>query len=450
LKRNPIFVRTQWRLAGWYALAIGLLLSLCGFGLYQAVLHTQRYILRQKLESLAGTLHDTIEPVLEQPGKLNSQVTLMLPGLCFPGEVCQTLAKSIENASGRHIAGVFQQQGYYVRFVDRANQVIATIGQQPIFSGSLVASEYWQQLSGVKDDSNFYQISMPLRTRSNIPWGYVQVGRSLQEWDAYLYLLRLLLLLGVPFAIFLVTGASWWLAGLAMRPIDLSYRQMQQFTSDAAHELRTPLTVLYSALEETKLAEELPEIHQNLDIMERQIGRLSQLVKDLLLICRLEQRPSLQLNPCNLSDVLTDLVEELEGMSVNASVTLKLDLRTQAPTVILGDSAQLYRMVSNLITNAIHYTPMGGTVLAILDRTPDEALIHIQDTGIGIPSSEQNRIFDRFYRVQSDRARTTGGSGLGLAIAQAIAQTHQGRIGVQSELTKGSVFTVRLPLIYTQ
>jgi signal transduction histidine kinase len=144
------------------------------------------------------------------------------------------------------------------------------------------------------------------------------------------------------------------------------------------------------------------------------------------------------------------LVEELEGMSVNASVTLKLDLRTQAPTVILGDSAQLYRMVSNLITNAIHYTPMGGTVLAILDRTPDEALIHIQDTGIGIPSSEQNRIFDRFYRVQSDRARTTGGSGLGLAIAQAIAQTHQGRIIVQSELTKGSVFTVRLPLIYTQ
>lgn len=447
MKRHPLFIQTQWRLAGWYTLVISLLFTLCGIGLYQAVLYAQRYVLRQKLESLAGTLHDSIEPMLEQPGKLNSKVNPLLPGLCLQGEVCQPLANSIDNASRRHIAGVFQQQGYYVRFVDRANQVIATVGQQPVFSGSSANSEYWQQLSDLKDNSRFYQISMPLRTRSNTPWGYVQVGRSLQEWETYLDLLRLLLLLGVPVAVLFVSGASWWLAGLAMRPIAQSYHQMQQFTSDAAHELRTPLTVLHSALEETKLAEDLPEVHQNLDIMDRQMRRLSQLVKDLLLICQLEQRPSTQLKPCNLIDVLTDLVEELEGLAVNASVTLKLDLRTQAPLVLLGDSAQLYRLFANLITNAIHYTPMGGTVLAILERTPDEALIHIQDTGIGIPLEEHNRIFDRFYRVQSDRARTTGGSGLGLAIAQAIAQAHYGRISVQSELTKGSIFTVRLPLI---
>ncbi len=449
MKRHPLFIRTQWRLAAWYALVISLLFSLCSVGLYQAVLYAQRYVLRQKLESLAGTLHDSIEPVLEQPGKLNSKVNPLLPGLCVQGEVCQPRAYSIDNASRRHIANVFQQQGYYVRFVDLANQVIATVGQQPVFSGSSANSEYWQQLSDL-NDNRFYQISMPLRTRPNTPWGYVQVGRSLEDWETYLNLLRLLLLLGVPVSVLLVSGASWWLAGLAMRPIAQSYYQMQQFTSDAAHELRTPLTVLHSALEETKLAEDLPEVHQNLDIMERQMGRLSQLVKDLLLICRLEQRPSSQLKPCNLIDVLTDLLEELEGIAVKASVTLKLDLRTQAPLLLLGDSAQLYRLFANLITNAIHYTPMGGTVLAILDRTPDDALIHIQDTGMGIPLEEHNRIFDRFYRVQSDRARTTGGSGLGLAIAQAIAQAHQGRISVQSELTKGSLFTVRLPLIGRQ
>ncbi|TAG88987.1 MAG: two-component sensor histidine kinase, partial [Oscillatoriales cyanobacterium] len=115
-------------------------------------------------------------------------------------------------------------------------------------------------------------------------------------------------------------------------------------------------------------------------------------------------------------------------------------------TMILGDEVQLYRMVTNLITNAIHYTPPGGLIFAILDRTDKEALIQVQDTGVGIAPAEQTRIFDRFYRVQSDRSRATGGAGLGLSIASAIVVAHQGSIQVESELGKGSTFTIRLPL----
>ena len=109
----------------------------------------------------------------------------------------------------------------------------------------------------------------------------------------------------------------------------------------------------------------------------------------------------------------------------------------------------MYRLVANLIINAIQYTLAGGKVTVILERSDHHALIKIQDTGIGITAKEQKRIFTRFYRVNSDRSRASGGSGLGLAIAQAIVQGHHGSLQVQSELGKGSTFIIRLPLRVT-
>ncbi|MFB8791089.1 MAG: two-component system sensor histidine kinase RppB [Potamolinea sp.] len=324
--------------------------------------------------------------------------------------------------------------------------MVATVGEQPDVLERLAPTEYWQVLHS-SNGERFYQSSLLLRTNGGSPWGYLQIGQSLKEWDAYLNTLRLFLFLGLPFAMLLVGGASWWLAGVAMRPIYQSYRQMQQFTSDAAHELRTPLAVIQSTVEDTRLAEDLPEVHQNLDIIERQNSRLSSLVKDLLLICRIEQQQiPTQLQPCNLNDLMSDLVEELAGLAMVAEVNLKLEIRAEWAILVLGDEAQLYRMVTNLITNAINYTPPGGLILAILDCTDKEALIQVQDTGIGIAPAEQARIFDRFYRVQSDRSRTSGGSGLGLAITMVIVQSHHGSIQVQSELGKGSTFTIRLSL----
>jgi signal transduction histidine kinase len=341
---------------------------------------------------------------------------------------------------------VFLQEGYYLRFLDQSGRILGKVGEQPDILEQVTTKEFWQVLH-LSNGDPFYQISLLLRTNGGLPWGYLQIGRSLKEWDAYLNTLRLLFFLGLPFVMLLVGGASWWLAGLAMRPIYESYHQMQQFTSDAAHEFRTPLAVIHTTVEDTRLAEELPEVNQNLDIIERQNSRLSRLVKDLLLICRIEQQQILtQLQSCCLNDLIGDLVEELAGFAVVAEVDLKLEIRASRDIVILGDEVQLYRMVTNLITNAIHYTPPGGLILAILDSTDKEAVIQVQDTGVGIAPGEQARIFDRFYRVQSDRSRATGGAGLGLSIAAAIAVAHQGSIQVQSELGKGSTFTIRLPL----
>jgi len=127
-------------------------------------------------------------------------------------------------------------------------------------------------------------------------------------------------------------------------------------------------------------------------------------------------------------------------------VTLTADIRMPHLVEIVGDEDQLYRLVSNLMINAIQYTPAGGKVIVALDRRDRHGLIEVQDTGIGIASQDRKLIFDRFYRVNSDRSRNSGGSGLGLAIAISIVQAYRGSLQVTSKLGKGSTFTIRLPL----
>jgi signal transduction histidine kinase len=275
----------------------------------------------------------------------------------------------------------------------------------------------------------------------------MQVGRSLYEVNEHMVWVKLSLLVGLPSTMLLVAAASWWLAGQAMQPVYKSYRQIQQFTADAAHELRTPLAAIQANLESTLTPDATDaDAWDTLRIVERQNGRLSKLVQDLLILSRMDlQGLPAQRQPCNLNDLVSDLVEEFAGLAIASHLSLKADIRGTALITVLGIEEQLYRLVANLITNAIQYTPAGGTVVVCLSGDDHHALIQIQDTGIGIAPQEQSRIFNRFYRISSDRSRQTGGAGLGLAIAQTIAQAHRGNIQVVSELGKGSTFTVQLP-----
>ncbi|NER85450.1 MAG: two-component sensor histidine kinase, partial [Leptolyngbya sp. SIO1D8] len=150
---------------------------------------------------------------------------------------------------------------------------------------------------------------------------------------------------------------------------------------------------------------------------------------------------------CCLNDIVADLTEELAEL---AAVT-DIHLSSQIPATeiyVMGQESQLYRLVSNLMANAIQYTPTGGSVMVSLAARDRAATIAVKDTGIGIPVEAQSRIFERFYRVNSDRSRKTGGTGLGLAIAKAIVQRHQGHLTLQSEIGSGSLLTVSLPHIH--
>ena len=176
-----------------------------------------------------------------------------------------------------------------------------------------------------------------------------------------------------------------------------------------------------------------PQAREILGTVKRQNQRLTTLVVDLLLLARMERQSLPVRHQCCLNDIVSDLVEELASLTIAAGVTLKSDFRVDKPLHILGNEEQLYRLVSNLIVNAIQYTPKGGCVSVILNRNEHQALVQVADTGIGVAPDQQKRIFDRFYRVSSDRSRISGGAGLGLAIAQAIALAHHGSLQVHSE-----------------
>jgi signal transduction histidine kinase len=442
--QTKLFHLTRWRLASWYAVVMGLILSLCGFGAYNAIAHAHWITLNRELESVAGTLHDSLEPTLKQPGRIESETQYILPNICLIGKNC--LAQ-IED-SKRHILGAIHQGNYYVRLFDKSGRFIAQAGTVPEKLPVTLTKEPWQIIK----DSNgirYRHITLMLHTQTNTDWGYMQLGRSIKDFDDYLAATKWILGLGLPIAMGLVGISSWYLAGLAMQPIRHSYQLLQQFTADAAHELRTPLAALQATIESTPLTQQLSEFEarERQQTIERQVHRLSQLVRDLLLLCRMDRQalPTQRVS-CSLNEIIGDLVEEFEELALAADVKLTTEVRTHQPIYITGDPEQLYRLISNLIVNGIQYTPAGGRVTIILGRTSVDALIQIQDTGIGIALKDQKRIFDRFYRVNSDRSRNTGGSGLGLAIAQAIVQSHGGSLTVHSQLGKGSTFTVRLPL----
>ncbi|MEY2859488.1 MAG: hypothetical protein RLZZ74_3804, partial [Cyanobacteriota bacterium] len=242
-------------------------------------------------------------------------------------------------------------------------------------------------------------------------------------------------------------------AELAIRPIYQAYRQMQQFTADAAHELRTPLAAIQATAQSNLMLPSLSEeqAKDTLKTIVRQNKRLSYLVADLLTLCRIDGELSsskagqVKQDKISLAELMIEVEEELAALAIASKINLKSQISVSEQLKVIGDRQQLYRLIINLVTNAIQYTPAGGKVTLSLTEEHHNAIICIRDTGIGISKTEQKRIFDRFYRVDQARSRSQGGAGLGLAIAKAIAVAHRGSIEVESSLGQGSNFTVRLP-----
>jgi two-component system OmpR family sensor kinase len=446
MNQNKLFRLTRIRLALYYAIVMGLILSISVFGFYRAVFHAHVVALDSEIESVGGTLHDSIELKLQSPGRLEPFAHQLFPNL----DNCGTGATNCiqqQSDSKRHLLGIVTKTSYYIRFFDISGKLIATAGYYPEGLPDVFNQKTWQFLKDSKG-KDYHQITLALHTQNYQDWGYMQVGRSLQEFNHYLDSVKLVSVLGLLIAMVMIAGASWWLSGLAMQPIYQSYRQIQQFTADVAHELRTPLAATGATVESALLMSQIDEEETRdiLQTIQRQNQRLTTLIVDLLMLARLDkQSQKLQRENCCLNDIVSDLVEEFEAMANAAEVKLTSSIQVHQPLNIIGNADQLYRLFSNLIVNAIQYTPRGGEVTVFLDCNDYNAVIKVQDTGIGIPKHELTRIFDRFYRVNSDRSRSTGGSGLGLAIAQAIIQSHHGSIDVQSNLDEGSTFTIKLP-----
>jgi len=173
--------------------------------------------------------------------------------------------------------------------------------------------------------------------------------------------------------------------------------------------------------------------------------RLSDLVSDLLALSRLESNDKAYDTKVDITAITKTVCTNLQAVAQSQNISLKLHTDKQS-LQLFGDDKALAQMVTNLVDNAIKYTPETGQVdvyLALADHT---AIFTVKDTGIGIAAIDRERIFERFYRVDKARSREVGSTGLGLAIVKHIVQSHQGSIQVNSEIDKGTCFEVKLPL----
>ena len=334
----------------------------------------------------------------------------------------------------------------------------------------------------------------------------VQVASSLEDVEDALNTLFIILIIAVPFALLVAILGGQFLASKALKPVDQitktariitsqnlnqrieppkvkdeisrlietfnemisrldrSFCQVKQFSTDASHELKTPLTILKGevevALRKERGSHEYEEIlKSNLE----EINRMSQIVEDLLLLSRADSgQIRLNREDIDLNEILSEVIAHLNVLA--KSKNLHIETSNHHENVHLyGDPLRIRELFLNLIENGIKYTEDGGSIHILVTRDgllkEGKQSAHVQgaklseflqiiisDTGIGIAKEDQERIFDRFFRVDKARSREQGGSGLGLSICKWIVEAHQGEIRVESELGKGSSFIVKLPI----
>jgi two-component system sensor histidine kinase SenX3 len=223
----------------------------------------------------------------------------------------------------------------------------------------------------------------------------------------------------------------------------------RDFVANVSHELKTPATslkLLAESLEET-LDEDPVQARLFAAQLKNETERLGNLITDLLDLARLEsQEPTDYPTLVDVRGVLMAVLARMRRVARKKDITLQWKrFGKAAKYTVYGDETQLASMFTNLVENAVKYTPPGGRVEVVGGSEGSEIMISISDTGIGIPEGKIPRIFERFYRVDKARSKATGGTGLGLSIVRHVAQNHGGRVTVESTPNEGSTFTVSLP-----
>jgi signal transduction histidine kinase len=230
--------------------------------------------------------------------------------------------------------------------------------------------------------------------------------------------------------------------------IETAFLRITQFTADASHELRTPISLVRTeaelALRRSRSEVEYQEALRHI-LLEAE--RTTSLIEHLLALARADSGGEvLHLDEVDLHKMLAVVSEGWKRVAAESNLQFTASIAPKE-LLVLGDQAALRRVVDILLDNAFKYTPSPGTVNLSLTQDGEYAVIDVQDSGVGIAVNEQDRIFERFYRVDKARSRAFGGAGLGLAIARWIVSQHNGSITIESNLGQGSIFRLRLSRI---
>lgn len=247
-------------------------------------------------------------------------------------------------------------------------------------------------------------------------------------------------------ALIISTGIGYNMAGRAIVPLSEAYEKQRQFAADASHELRTPLSVVLASAEllDNDPSITSPFLKQVIGDVRDEVKKMTKLVSDLLVVARSDnQALKLKVTKFDLGEVIDQTMRKMQPLAEKKNI--KLERTGEKSVAIRADEQKLKQLILIFVDNALKYTPEGGAVSVCL-RTPSPTRVafDVKDTGIGISPEDQQKVFDRFYRVDKARSREMGGNGLGLAIAQEIVRLHNGIIDLKSQQGKGTTFTVTL------
>ena len=229
----------------------------------------------------------------------------------------------------------------------------------------------------------------------------------------------------------------------SFRAQEASERKLRRFVADASHELRTPLSAVraYAELYDRGAAERPDDLERSMKGISRESERMSVLVEDLLLLARLDDGRPLERERVELDEVVGEAVETAQAVDAERPIELDAD-----PAVVIGDRDRLRQIVDNLLANVRAHTPPGTPVAISVRRRNGAAAIAVRDSGPGLDAEHLEHVFERFYRVDSSRARASGGVGLGLSIVAAVAEAHGGHVSARSQPGDGATFEISLPL----
>src|SRR5882724_5156759 len=330
-------------------------------------------------------------------------------------------------------------------------------------------------------------LTQPVREAGRIT-SLIQVGMSLESVSGTRRRFLLVMAAVLPLAVLLASSGGWLLARRVLKPVDrmteaarrisaehldervhttgtgdeldrlaatlndmlgrldITFRQIRQFSADASHELQTPLTILQGELEVALRAPRTPDEYRRvLTSALEESERIARLVEGLLLLSRADAGVlRMDHQAVDLARLVAEVCEQGQVLAKARGVTLALGPLT--PMTIQGDHQHLRRLLLNLVDNGLKYTLAGGRVTLALHQDGAWAVLRVADTGIGLAPEEQERIFQRFYRAPAAVSRGEEGSGLGLCIARSIVEAHGGYVQVESAEGHGSIFRVFLPL----
>lgn len=221
----------------------------------------------------------------------------------------------------------------------------------------------------------------------------------------------------------------------------------RDFVANVSHELRTPLTVMMGYLENFSAQEDMPpQWRRGFELMSQQTARMNRIVNDLLLLSRIEIEETHELNNIDMTKLLTHIYDDAQAYNQEYGHTLHLQIDTYDG--LYGSEMYLTSALSNLVINAIKYTPKGGNISISWTKTSEGCRFAVEDDGLGIAPQHLERLTERFYRIDSGRSRATGGTGLGLAIVKHVLYQHDAQLIIESTEGKGSTFSAIFPAAY--